>query len=209
MASTIQTDIRDAAIDLSDWNVSLDGPLAEQPAQLTEKVAAFLTGAPGFAIAYGSRAVLAKHDLDLRSDRDKAYELLESVFRGAMSRIDFAKFAIVDRPMQLAQMDVDGFNLNKDFSHDNQIASRAFMTSKCIHFDAATPFVANIYGPNENIEGGHPVLSDVRSYCRDFAVPATEVADAIPNNYNVVIRYGIRDFRGWNGKVPAIGSHIA
>lgn len=188
MASTIQTDIRDAAIDLSEWNVSLDGPFAEQPTELTEKVAALLTGAPGFAVAYGSRGVLAKHDLELRSHRNKAYELLESVFRGAMGRIDFARFAIVDRPMNLAHMDVDGFNLNKDFSHDNQIASRAFMTAKCIHFDAATPFIANIYGPTDNIEGGHPVLSDVRSYCRDYAVQPSEVVDFIPNNYNVVIR---------------------
>jgi hypothetical protein len=188
MASTVQTDIRDAAIDLSEWDVSLDGPLAEQPADLTAKVAALLTGAPGFAVAYGSSGVLARHGLEVRSDRHKAYELLESVFRGAMDQIDFARFAVVDRPMKLAQMDVDGFNLNQDFSHDNQVASRAFMTSKCIHFDAATPFIANIYGPTDNIEGGHPVLSDVRSYCRDHGVEPSEVVDAIPNNYNVVVR---------------------
>lgn len=62
------------------------------------------------------------------------------------------------------------------------------MTSKCIHFDAATPFVANTYGLNENIEGGYPLLSDVRGYCRDFEVSPSDVVDAIPNNYNVVIR---------------------
>jgi hypothetical protein len=188
MASSIEKDIRDAAVNLADYEVSLDGPDAAQTEALTARVAAHLTGSPGFAIAHGTRDVLARRGLEIANHRDKGYALLESVFRGAMARIDFRRFAVIDRPMTLAYMDVDGFNLNGGFSHDNKIESRAFMTSKCIHFDAATPFVANVYGLNENIGGGLPLLSDVRGYCRDHNVPPSEVVDAIPNNYNVVIR---------------------
>ncbi len=187
MATSLEWNIRDAAVDLSAYTVSLDGPDARQPDVLTERIAAHLTGTPGFAILYATRDVLAGHGLDIGDHRDTAYALLESVFRGTMARIDFRRFTVVDRPMALASMDVDGFNLNGGFSHDQKIESRAFMTSKCLHFDAATPFVANIYGLNENIGGGHPLLSDVRGYCRDHAVPPSDVVDAIPNNYNVVI----------------------
>ncbi|WP_404368860.1 hypothetical protein AB5I39_15590 [Sphingomonas sp. MMS24-J45] len=187
MATSLEHNIRDAAIDLSAYAVSLDGADAPQPDVLTERIAAHLTGTPGFAILYATRQVLAAHGLDIAEHRDAAYALLESVFRGAMARIEFRRFTVVDRPMALASMDVDGFNLNGGFSHDNKIESRAFMTSKCLHFDAATPFVANIYGLNENIGGGHPLLSDVRAYCRDHGVKPSEVVDAIPNNYNVVI----------------------
>jgi len=187
MASSIEKDIQDAAINLAAFDVSLDGPEASQPDALMKRVAAHLTGTPGFAIAYGTRDVLARRGLDIANHRDSAYALLESVFRGAMARIDFRRFVVVDRSMKIAHMDVDGFNLNGDFSHDNKVESRTFMTSKCIHFDAATPFIANIYGLNENIRGGHPLLSDVRGYCRDHNVPPSQVVDAIPNNYNVVI----------------------
>ena len=121
MSSTIEKDIRDAAINLSDWDMLLDGPLAEQPNALLDKVASFLVDFPGFAIAFGTRDVLARHAVDIRVHQYKAYDLLESVFRGAMARVEFGRFAVIDRPMTLARMDVDGFNLNADFSHDGKI----------------------------------------------------------------------------------------
>jgi hypothetical protein len=188
MASTILEDVKKASINLADYDVSLDGKDAAQPPELTDKVASLMAEGPGFCVAYGSRGALAKHGLDIAENQEVAYGLLESVFRGAMKKIAFDRYAVVRQPMELAHMDVDGFNLNGDFSHDGNIESRAFMTSKCIHFDAATPFVANCYGLNENIAGGHPLLCDVRQYCRDKGIDPSEIVEPIPNNYNVAIR---------------------
>jgi hypothetical protein len=90
--------------------------------------------------------------------------------------------------MQLARMDVDGFSLNRNFSHDGQVPSRSFITTKCLHFDAATPFVANIYGPTHNIAEGFPVICDVRAYCRARQIRPHDLIETIPNNYNIAIR---------------------
>jgi len=186
--SSIIDDARAASIDLADFLISLDGAAAAQPETLTRRIAQLLTEGPGFAIAYNSRGALQRNGLAIREHRETALGLLESVFRGAMSHIDLARYAVVPGPMELAHMDVDGYNLNGDFSHDGKIESRAFMTSKCLHFDAATPFVANTYGLNENIGGGHPLICDVKGYCRDHGINPAEVVEAIPNNYNVAIR---------------------
>ena len=188
MPSTILDDIRSASVDLAAYPVVLDGAEAEQPAELTRRVAELLTEGPGFAIAHNARGALEKHGLRIAESGDVALALLESVFRRAMSHVEFDRYAVVHEPMELAHMDVDGYNLNGDFSHDGKVGSRAFMTSKCIHFDAATPFVANTYGLNENIGGGHPLICDVRSYCRDRGIAPADVVEAIPNNYNVAIR---------------------
>ncbi|MDJ0628379.1 MAG: hypothetical protein QNJ44_08985 [Rhodobacter sp.] len=188
MPSKILEDIKIASIDLADFPVTLGGAQSDQPEALSAKIAQLLTEGPGFAVAYNSRGALAREGLEIRENTDTALGLLESVFRGAMATIDFDRFSVVPEPMELAHMDVDGYNLNGDFSHDGKIDSRAFMTSKCIHFDAATPFVANTYGLNENIGGGHPLLCDVRGYCRDRGIDPAEVVEAIPNNYNVAIR---------------------
>jgi hypothetical protein len=188
MPSTIIEDAKKASINLADHPVVLDGPTAEQPAVLIETVAKLLSAGPGFCVAYGTAAVLARHGISIRQSQDVAHDLLESVFRGAMKLIAFEEFTVTPRPMTLAHMDVDGFNLNGDFSHDGSVQSRAFMTSKCIHFDAATPFIANTYGLNENIGGGHPLICDVRQYCLDKGVDAADLVEAIPNNYNVAIR---------------------
>ena len=175
-------------VDISGYDVVLGGPDAVQTGELPERIARLLTEEPGYCVVHGTNKVLARHGLDVRADREVAYELLESVFKSAMARIDMLRFSISPRPMTFAKMDVDGYNLNQNFSHDGSIASRAFMTSKCLHFDAATPFIGNIYGPNENIAGGHPVICDVRRFCRERGVPPRDLVEPIPNNYNVAIR---------------------
>jgi putative PIG3 family NAD(P)H quinone oxidoreductase len=175
-------------LDISQYDVALGGPEVVQTGDLPEHVARLLTEETGYCVLYGTNKVLARHGLDVRADRAVAYELLESVFKSTMARIDMLRFSITPRPMAFAQMDVDGYNLNQNFSHDGSIASRAFMTSKCLHFDAATPFIGNIYGPNENIGGGHPVICDVKQFCRDRGIAARDLVEPIPNNYNIAIR---------------------
>ncbi len=175
-------------LDISQYDVTLGDPDAVQTGELPERVARLLTEETGYCVVYGTNKVLARHGLDVRADRDVAYELLESVFKSAMKHIDMPRFSVTPRPMTFAKMDVDGYNLNQNFSHDGSIASRAFMTSKCLHFDAATPFIGNIYGPNENIAGGHPVICDVKRFCRERGIAAQDLVEPIPNNYNIAIR---------------------
>jgi len=180
--------VKSALIDISDYDCTLvSRPDEIQRGDLPEKVVHLLT-TKGFCIAYGTNKVLTRHGLDTRADREKGYELLESVFRSALALIDMKPFSVTDRPMHLAKMDVDGFNLNRNFSHDQQIDAREFMTAQCIHFDAATPFVGNIYGPNENIRGGLPLICDVRQYCRDRGVAAGRMVENLQNNYNIAIK---------------------
>jgi hypothetical protein len=175
-------------IDIGQYDLDLAGPDVMQSGELPDRIAQTLTAGSGYCVLYGTNKVLARHGLDIRADRVKAYELLESVFKSALARIDMRDFSVTPHAMTFGLMDVDGYNLNQDFSHDGKIASRAFMTSKCLHFDAATPFIGNVYGPNENIAGGYPVICDVKSFCRDRGLQPRQLVENIPNNYNVAIR---------------------
>jgi hypothetical protein len=160
-------------IDISLHAPALGGPEQAQHGELVERIAGALSA--GFCVAHGAGRVLAANGL-------------ESLFRAALAAIDVARFSVTPRPMSLARMDVDGFNLNQSFSHDGQIAARAFMTAKCIHFDAATPFIANIYGPNDNVRDGLPLICDVNRYCRERGLAPAALVENIPNNYNVAIK---------------------
>lgn len=175
-------------VDIGGYDLDLGGPDVTQSGELPDRVARLLTAETGYCVLYGTNKILARHGLDVGADRERAYELLESVFKSAIARIDMREFSVTPRPMTFAKMDVDGYNINQAFSHDGNIASRAFMTSKCLHFDAATPFIGNIYGPNENIGGGHPVICDVKSFCRDRGLRPRQLVENIPNNYNIAIR---------------------
>ena len=185
------TQARQAFVDVNEYDVDLGGAQVAQSDELPRKVAALLSTGPGYCVCYGTNNVLARHGFDIRENREIAYGLLESLFHSAMALIDLQRYSVVPHVMSLGTMDVDGFNLNQNFSHDGSVQSRAFMTSKCIHFDAATPFIANIYGPNENIGGGHPLICDVRQYCRDHNVQPRDLVDNIPNNYNIVLKENV------------------
>jgi hypothetical protein len=175
-------------IDISGYELDLGGPDVMQGGELPGRIARRLTEDSGYCVLHGTNKILARQGLDVRTDRVKAYELLESVFKSALAQIDMRAFSVTPRSMTFASMDVDGYNLNQNFSHDGNVASRAFMTSKCLHFDAATPFIGNVYGPNENIGGGHPVICDVKSFCRDRGIEPRRLVENIPNNYNIAIR---------------------
>jgi hypothetical protein len=180
--------VRQTFLDLSKFDVALEAPEVSQNDQLPCAIARLLTVGPGYCVCHSTNKVLARHDLDIREHREVAYALLETMFRNAMALIDVSKYCVIPHAMTISKMDVDGFNLNQEFSHDGNVQSRAFMTSKCIHFDAATPFIANIYGLNENIEGGHPLICDIRQFCRDHKTRAQDLVETIPNNYNIVLK---------------------
>ncbi len=178
--------VKSSLIDISPYDLTLGGVDAKQNGPLPDLVARALSN--GFCVLHGTNKIMARHGLDLRADRTKAYELLESVFRSALARIDLRPYSVTPREMTIGHMDVDGYNLNQSFSHDGQIAARAFMTAKCVHFDAATPFVANIYGPNKNVKDGLPLICDVRRFCRQRGIDPASVVDNLPNNYNIAVK---------------------
>jgi hypothetical protein len=178
--------VKSSLIDISPYDLTLGGVQAVQEGELSKRIARAILG--GYCVCHGTGKVLARHGLDTRADRQQGYELLESLFRSALAYVDMRPFSVTPRPMTLGHMDVDGYNLNQSFSHDGQIASRAFMTAKCIHFDAATPFIANIYGPNKNVKDGLPLICDTRRYCRDRGIKPANLVDNLPNNYNIAVK---------------------
>lgn len=180
--------VKSSLIDISPYDLVLGGVETAQPGPLPDRIARALEA--GYCVCHGTGKVLARHGLDVRTvkDRQRGYELLESLFQSALARIDVPRYSVTPRPMTLARMDVDGYNLNRSFSHDGQITARSFMTAKCIHFDAATPFIANIYGPNTNVRDGLPLICDVKRFCRDRGLAPGSLVDNIPNNYNIAIK---------------------
>jgi hypothetical protein len=171
---------------VSEFTPALTSGEVVQEGPLTDRIAAALSA--GYCVVHGANKLLARHRLDVRADRQVAYDLYESLFRSALGQIDLVRYRVTDRPMTVRHMDFDGFNLNSGFSHDGGLPPREFMTAKCIHFDCATPFVANIYGPNENIGSGLPLICDVQRYCRDRGVAPASLVEPIPNNYTVNVK---------------------
>jgi hypothetical protein len=86
-------------------------------------------------------------------------------------------------------MDVDGFNKNTSFTPNaGHTESREFLTTKCVHFDAATTFIGNVYGPYTNISGGLPIVCDTREYCRTTGVDPADLVELMPHSYNVAVK---------------------
>lgn len=146
----------------------------------------------GFAVLHGTNRLLAMQGLDVKTDAgaECARRLLEGVFRLAAARFDLALHSPVaigyDR---VARMDVDGYNKNRNFTpNGDHTAGREFVTTKCVHYDAATPFIANIYGPSKNIAGGLPMICDTRRFCREKGIEPSALVENIPNNYNVAVK---------------------
>jgi hypothetical protein len=57
-----------------------------------------------------------------------------------------------------------------------------------VHFDAATPFIGNIYGPNTNIDGGMPIICNTREYCEANGVDPADLVELMPHSYNVAVK---------------------
>lgn len=187
----------ESLIDVSCYPVELDPVDAITPAAaLVDAVVDAVEHRHGFAVLHGGQAVLAARG---RSVHDEAAaeairRYYEAIFRAAAARFDLSRHSPVriayDR---IAKMDVDGYNKNTSFTpNSDHTESREFVTTKCVHFDAATPFIANLYGPNHNIRGGLPMICDTRAFCADKGLDARALIENIPNNYNVAVKQEYR-----------------
>ncbi|OEJ29280.1 hypothetical protein AR457_07475 [Streptomyces agglomeratus] len=188
------TDIaRQAMVDVSAYDVELtDGRFGPVPAELTKTLITLVADGAGLAVCHGARALLARHGMDIH-DEDAAAaarDYFEAVFRAFAAEADIAKHTpLVMGYDQVAAMDVDGFNKNTSFTpNSDHTESREFLTTKCVHFDAATTFIGNVYGPNTNITGGLPIVGNTREYCRTQGVEPADLVELMPHSYNVAVR---------------------
>ncbi|WP_406280784.1 hypothetical protein [Embleya sp. NBC_00896] len=182
-----------AIIDVSAHETKLvDGRLHRVGDELVDELVELVSGGAGVAVCRGVDRTLAQHGLDVHDERDAsvARDYLESLFRAFGERVDVSAFSPV--PMgydRIAGMDVDGYNKNTHFTpNGDHTTEREFLTTKCVHFDAATSFIANIYGPNTNIDGGLPIVCDTRAYCRDSEVPPADLVELMPHSFNVAVK---------------------
>lgn len=197
-----------AIIDVSAHPTELvDGRLRAVGDELVTELVRLVTEADGVAVCHGVARTLASHGLDVHQEQDAAVgrDYLESLFRAFGARVDVAAFSpVVMDYDRIAGMDVDGYNKNKHFTpNGDHTTEREFLTTKCVHFDAATPFVGNIYGPNTNIQGGTPVVCDTRAYCADSGVAPADLIELMPHSFNVAVReeHAERILAGYAGAV--------
>ncbi len=193
MTNLTMDNIKNGLINISEFNTSFEnGSITLVDDTLIRKIYELVVNGDGYAVCYGVNKVLSKHGLDVHSkgDADIARSYLEGLFRKATGLINLHQYTPIDTEYDhIAKMDVDGYNVNKSFTpNDDHTESREFVTTKCVHFDAATPFIANLYGPSENIEGGHPIICDTRSFCAEKDVDPIDLIENIPNNYNVAVK---------------------
>ncbi|MER7754725.1 hypothetical protein [Kitasatospora sp. NPDC097643] len=182
-----------ALVDVSAYPTELvDGRLRPVGDAVVTELVHLVAEGEGVAVCHGAAQVLERHGLDVHDTQDAevARDYLESLFRAFGERIDVAPFSpVVMDYDRIAGMDVDGYNKNTAFTpNGDHTAEREFLTTKCVHFDSATPFVGNIYGPNTNIAGGVPVICDTRAYCRDTGTAPGELIELMPHSYNVAVR---------------------
>ena len=130
--------------------------------------------------------------MDVHNEQDAAVarDYLESIFRSLAAAVDVTKYTpVVMGYDRVASMDVDGYNKNEHFTpNSDHTTSRAFLTTKCVHFDAATPFIGNVYGPNTNISGGKPIVCNTRDYCSDTGTDPADLVELMPHSYNVAVK---------------------
>jgi citrate lyase beta subunit len=185
--------VRQAMVDVAGYDVDLaDGRFGPVPAGLTRHLEKLVADGAGLAVCHGAGALLAKHGLDIHDEADAAVarDYLEAIFRAFTAEVDLARHTpVVMGYDQVASMDVDGFNKNTSFTPNSEhTESREFLTTKCVHFDAATTFIGNVYGPNTNITGGLPIVADTREYCRDSGLDPAELIELMPHSYNVAVK---------------------
>ncbi|MEU1480917.1 hypothetical protein [Streptomyces sp. NPDC005760] len=185
--------LKHAMVDVSGYEVEfVDGRFTTVPADLTARLVKLVADGAGVAVCHGASALLAQHGMDIHREADAAAarDYFEAVFRTFAAEVDVAKHTpVVMGYDQVASMDVDGFNKNTSFTpNSDHTESREFLTTKCVHFDAATTFIGNVYGPNTNITGGLPIVCDTREYCRLTGTDPADLVELMPHSYNVAVR---------------------
>ena len=188
-----QSVIKSSIFDVSQYPTTFnDGKLALTNMRLIDKLYECVTKTAGFSALHGVSKVLLSHNLSIQNtdEMELGRLLYEDIFRALMQKINLSDHDPVGMNYShIAKMDVDGYNKNKSFSANaDHTESREFTTTKCIHFDAATTFIANIYGPSENIQGGLPIICNTKQFCVDKKIDPKTLIENIPNNYNVAVK---------------------
>lgn len=181
-------EISSALIDMAYYQIELINEHFIPEKRLYDDISERMQRKSGYVVLYGIKKLLSDHNLNKEVGREKIYELYHKAFKESIGRLNFASFCVTSRESALAMLDVDGYNVNLNFSHDGKVTGRSFITTKCIHFDTATPFTANIYGFNTNIAGGYPIISDTRKFCEDKNIDPRDLVVNIPDNYNIGIK---------------------
>jgi len=184
--------VKKSLIDISQYTINYkNGAFALANDDLLKLLISLVNKDSGYAICYGIKSALKQHNLTL-TNKDTAEQVrvfYASIFDTVMKSVDVEKYNVTSNPYdQVGAIDVDGININVGHTPNENTPPRKFITTKCIHFDGCTPYIANIYGPNENVEGGFPVISDTNKYCVDNNVDPRTLVQNIPQNYNVVVK---------------------
>lgn len=190
--------VKQALVDVSEYPAELvDGHFASVSSDLTARLINLVADGAGLAVCSGAGVLLARHGMDIHREADAAAgrDYLESIFRAFAAEVDVAKHSpVVMGYDRVASMDVDGYNKNTHFTPNaDHTESREFLTTKCVHFDAATPFIGNIYGPNANITGGLPIVCDTREFCASNDIDPADLLELMPHSYNVAVKLEYAD----------------
>jgi hypothetical protein len=185
--------IQSSFIDLSQFNTSYsDKTIFLSTPDLLQKLYDQTVSKNGYAVCFNTCKIMLRHGLDIKSDADAAIgrQFLGDIFKSMANKIDIKKYSPTGTLYDaVVHMDVDGFKVNKVHSPNMEhTPPREFVTTKCIHFDAATPFIANIYGPNKNITKGFPIICDTKNYCLDKNIDPADLVENIPDHYNIVVK---------------------
>jgi hypothetical protein len=198
MSTSIKDVVKQALVDISGYPTELvDGRFASVSSDLTARLIDLVANGAGLAVCHGTDILLARHGMDIHreSDAGVARDYLESVFRAFAAEVDVAKHSpVVMGYDRVASMDVDGYNKNTRFTpNSDHTESREFLTTKCVHFDAATPFIGNAYGPYTNIAGGLPIICDTREFCASNGIDPADLLELMPHSYNVAVKQEYAD----------------
>ncbi|WP_330231739.1 hypothetical protein OHA40_04125 [Nocardia sp. NBC_00508] len=185
--------VRQAMVDVSEYDVQVtDGRFGAVPAELTARLVSLVADGAGLAVCGGASALLAEHGMDVhRPDHAAAVrDYFEEIFRSFVAAVDLAAYTPVAMGYEkVASVDLDGFNKNVSFTvNAAHTESREFLTTKCVHFDSATTFIGNVYGPNTNLIGGLPIICDTRAYCRTKGLDPADLVELMPHSYNVAVK---------------------
>lgn len=185
--------VSQAMVDISEYETELsDGRFLGVSADLTGRLVGLVADGAGLAVCHGSGSLLAKHGMDIGREEHAAIarDHLESIFRAFAAEIDVAEHSpVVIGYDRIESMDLDGFNKNTSFTpNSDHTEGREFLSTKCVHFDSATPFIGNVYGPYTNLVGGLPIVCNTREFARDNGIEPADLIELMPHSYNVAVK---------------------
>lgn len=192
--SISMTDIvQRAMVDVSGYDVELiDGRFGSVPIELTERLVSLVADGEGLGICCGATALLAEHGMDVHREADAMVvrDYFQAIFSAFVAAVDLAAHTpLVMNYEKVSGVDLDGFNKNVSFTVNSEhTQSREFLSTKCVHFDSATTYIGNVYGPNTNITGGLPIICDTREYCRKNGLDPADLVELMPHSYNVAVK---------------------